>query len=39
MELESLGGRGLLLVEALAARWGVIPSEAGKRVWFELRTA
>ena len=29
-------GRGLVLVEALATRWGVIPDGAGKRVWFEL---
>jgi len=32
-------GRGLMLVEYLAARWGVNASERGKRVWFELRTA
>jgi anti-sigma regulatory factor (Ser/Thr protein kinase) len=30
-------GRGMLLVEQLAARWGVEPTPAGgKRVWFEL---
>jgi anti-anti-sigma factor len=29
-------GRGLLVVEALADRWGVEPDEAGKTVWFEL---
>lgn len=29
-------GRGLQLVEALAARWGVEPEEGGKTVWFEL---
>ena len=29
-------GRGLLLVEALAARWGVRPSGAGKTVWAEI---
>ena len=31
-------GRGMLLVESLAAGWGVEPpSEGGKRVWFRLR--
>jgi len=29
-------GRGLFLVDALASRWGVRPSEEGKQVWFEL---
>ena len=29
-------GRGLLLVETLAADWGVTPSDVGKTVWFEL---
>ena len=33
------GGRGLLLVEALAAAWGVVPTLAGKRVWFEVAAA
>ena len=32
-------GRGLMLVESLAARWGVTPQGPGKTVWFELRTA
>ena len=32
-------GRGLLLVEHLADRWGVDPSPPGKSVWFELHTA
>jgi len=36
---EATNGRGLLLVEALAARWGVTQQGTGKRVWFELRTA
>ncbi len=31
------GGRGLALVESLAADWGVTPERAGKTVWFELR--
>ena len=29
-------GRGLLLVEAIADRWGVEDHQGGKRVWFEL---
>ncbi|SFP07569.1 Histidine kinase-like ATPase domain-containing protein [Actinomadura madurae] len=28
-------GRGLMVVDALAARWGVIPGPAGSTVWFE----
>ena len=34
--LEAGTGRGLLLVEALAARWGSDPGAFGKSVWFEL---
>lgn len=30
------GGRGLLLVDQLARRWGSEPDGAGKVVWFEL---
>jgi len=31
------GGRGLLIVSLLAARWGVVPTTGGgKTVWFEL---
>lgn len=31
-------GRGLMLVERLAAEWGVDPSSrGGKQVWFQLR--
>ena len=29
-------GRGLRIVESLAARWGVDPVEGGKTVWFEV---
>jgi anti-sigma regulatory factor (Ser/Thr protein kinase) len=33
------GGRGLLIVRAVATDWGVVPSDPGpgKTVWFELR--
>jgi anti-sigma regulatory factor (Ser/Thr protein kinase) len=30
-------GRGLLLIDALASRWGVQPRPEGKTVWCELR--
>jgi anti-sigma regulatory factor (Ser/Thr protein kinase) len=33
--VDSGTGRGLVLVERLAARWGVEPTEQGKVVWFE----
>ena len=33
---EALGGRGLLLVDSLAASWGWTPTGEGKRVWFTL---
>ncbi len=29
-------GRGLMIVDALADRWGVEPTPPGKTVWFEL---
>ncbi len=35
---KSVGGRGLLLVERLADRWGCEPDASGKVVWFELAT-
>lgn len=31
------GGRGLLILAALAADWGVEARDGGKTVWFELR--
>ena len=34
--LDAGTGRGLLLVESLAARWGSTPGNLGKSVWFEL---
>lgn len=33
------GGRGLLLVEAVADRWGTDPNSTGKAVWFECDAA
>ena len=33
---EAIAGRGLLLVEALTDRWGSLPEDGGKIVWFEL---
>ncbi len=35
-DLESEHGRGVMLVEALALRWGVDPHGAGKVVWAEV---
>jgi anti-sigma regulatory factor (Ser/Thr protein kinase) len=35
-EDEAMTGRGLSLVDDLAAKWGVDPYEGGKAVWFEL---
>ena len=34
---ESVSGRGLLLIERLATRWGWAPLDNGKVVWFEAR--
>ncbi len=33
---DAPGGRGLLLVDSLAASWGWAPTRDGKRVWFTL---
>jgi serine phosphatase RsbU (regulator of sigma subunit) len=38
-DLESEHGRGVMLVEALALRWGVDPHGAGKLVWAEVAAA
>jgi anti-sigma regulatory factor (Ser/Thr protein kinase) len=36
---EATSGRGLVLVDTLATRWGTERARGGKRVWFELRGA
>jgi anti-sigma regulatory factor (Ser/Thr protein kinase) len=36
---DELGGRGLLLVDALAEEWGIRPRQVGKTVWARLPTA
>ena len=33
---DALDGRGLAIVELLAARWGVVDDPFGKTVWFEV---
>ena len=35
---DSLGGRGLLLIDALATTWGTEQTPTGKMVWFEMNT-
>ncbi|MGW2937754.1 SpoIIE family protein phosphatase [Streptomyces sp. NPDC001156] len=37
-EAEAEGGRGLVIVSALASSWGNSPSGRGKTVWFEMDT-
>lgn len=36
---DAVTGRGLLLVDRLARRWGTEPDAHGKYVWFELDAA
>ena len=36
---EATNGRGMLLLDAMALRWSVVPTEAGKIVWFEVPAA
>lgn len=35
-ELVRRAGRGLVLVDSIAHRWGIHPTARGKRVWFDL---
>jgi hypothetical protein len=41
VSVSDVRGRGLMIMEALAQRWGVDPvaDGRGKTVWFTLRTA
>lgn len=32
---DDLGGRGLMIVDRIADRWGVLPDADGKTIWFE----
>ena len=36
---DALGGRGLVLLDTIASRWGMLPTARGKRVWFEVPAA
>jgi DNA-binding NarL/FixJ family response regulator len=38
-DVEGPGGRGLLVLERMATRWGAEPVEGGKVVWFEVDRA
>jgi anti-sigma regulatory factor (Ser/Thr protein kinase) len=33
---DAVTGRGLVIVDRIAQRWGIDPSDAGKCVWFEI---
>jgi DNA-binding NarL/FixJ family response regulator len=35
-DVAAPSGRGLAILDSLAARWGVLPMPAGKAVWFEV---
>jgi len=34
---DAVSGRGMSIVDHLSSRWGVMPTPAGKAVWFELQ--
>lgn len=36
VDWEATGGRGILLVEAVATAWGSVPLSGGKQVWAEI---
>lgn len=36
--LGALHGRGLVILDTLASRWGITDQPNGKTVWFEVRT-
>ncbi len=33
---DAVSGRGLMILESLAARWGIVDDSQGKMVWFEV---
>jgi PAS domain S-box-containing protein len=37
-DVHAISGRGIRLVDSLTNRWGVVLTEGGKSVWFELDT-
>lgn len=37
-DLQALDGRGMSILDALAARWGVREDALGKVVWFQIST-
>jgi hypothetical protein len=37
-DVHATSGRGIRLVDSLTNRWGVVLTEGGKSVWFELDT-
>jgi hypothetical protein len=39
VDAASVTGRGLMILDTLARRWGVEPHAEGKMVWFELGCA
>lgn len=36
---QATNGRGMVLLDAMALRWSVVPTDAGKIIWFEVPTA
>lgn len=38
VDATAIGGRGVILVDRLAAAWGVVTRNGGKAVWFRLPT-
>ncbi|WP_250279388.1 ATP-binding protein [Frankia sp. Cppng1_Ct_nod] len=36
LDLGSEGGRGLLILDALAGSWGAVAVDSGKYLWFDL---
>jgi hypothetical protein len=38
LDIESEGGRGIMLVDAMSSSWGVESVPGGKLVWAEIAT-